>query len=508
MALYTEKTYNEVMNPLKNYAGDNSYVKGYTNALQNGGDQYEYAKNYKAYKNALEAGKANDNDNLFTKIGDFFVGRDLDKTKADYADAKLKQYNDYFEQNGYDKNILPYYFDSGDYKNIIDSAKTEYNPDAGRYMNGGLIGAMVNPFTQVGKMGIDAVTNLAGGQTKERDWLSDLGAIGESALNLATGGGTNILKDLGKGAIKNIARDAAVSGVGAALNTVTQNGAKDFDLGNTLSDAAFGGVAGAALGGALRGLGKIGNKLSNVAKNNRVKIAGNGVANLYSWDGNPVSANGVSYLDALKNSGLDPTDNVVDYTRVSNILQGKKLPEDLATNTKALDQLTGKVNNFVSSLGGDTQNITKPGLVKYSGDAAAQRLYDALSKINTIPSNGASYTVLAYPGLSRNKFGQEIQGALDLAKDWKGTGSKIGNKLANSTIGKATSGAINKLSNSTVYSKTKDILSTNAGKALAGVGGGFLLSKLLNGGNAQNNKFSDDELEMLAEYYYNNYGGQ
>lgn len=471
MALYTEKTYNEVMNPLKNYAGDNSYVKGYTNALQNGGDQYEYAKNYKAYKNALETGKANDNDNFFTKIGDFFVGRDLDKTKADYADEMLKQYNDYFEQNGYDNSILPYYFDSGNYKSILNSAKTEYNPDAGRYMNGGLIGAMVNPFTQVGKMGVDAVTNLAGGQTKERDWLSDLGAIGESALNLATGGGTNILKDLGKGAIKNIARDAAVGGIGSALNTVTQNGAKNFDLGNTLTSAALGGVTGAALGGALRGAGKLWNRYVNLSPSTDIVK--------YAGAGDNATSEYQNALNALKNVDID-TNSLGKMHSDFRKWAAKNHP-DVGGDEKLFKQISSASDVLEKMM---------------NGDAISSVANNPTSNIGQVPITSAQKL-------------QNLKGnILNTPKYMANSASNLFSNISNNKFGKAIYGAAGRLSNSSVATKAKNILSTNAGKALAGVGGGFLLSKLLNGGNAQNNKFSDDELEMLAEYYYNNYGGQ
>ena len=77
--LFTEKTYEEAMRPLANYSGDDNYVKGSIYALQNGGDPFKYASNYNAYKQALEDAKANDNDNFWSGLGDFFVGKSAER---------------------------------------------------------------------------------------------------------------------------------------------------------------------------------------------------------------------------------------------------------------------------------------------------------------------------------------------------------------------------------------------------------------------------------------------
>ena len=48
--LFTEKTYDEAMRPLINYEGDDAYVKGDIYSMLNGGDLYDYARNYNVWK--------------------------------------------------------------------------------------------------------------------------------------------------------------------------------------------------------------------------------------------------------------------------------------------------------------------------------------------------------------------------------------------------------------------------------------------------------------------------
>lgn len=256
--LFTEKSYDEAMRPLINYDGDDNYVKGSIYAMANGGDPFKYAQNYNAYKTALEDAKANDNDNFWSGIGDFFVGKSAERQKADLADEYLKAYSS-----------NPFAFDSGSYNDAGGKIKTDADLDRGTFINGGLLGALINPITQTVKAGVDLGAGIGGNWDawNKRDHLSDLGALANTALTF-TGVG-------------NLARSASLGAkVGAgALNNAIQSGAynlyqngQNTDLGNLAGDMAFGAVIGGAIPVA-------GNAIGNIAQRGAVKSVNNALRN-------------------------------------------------------------------------------------------------------------------------------------------------------------------------------------------------------------------------------------
>lgn len=248
--LFTEKSYDEAMRPLINYNGDDNYVKGSIYALQNGGDPFKYAQNYNAYKNALEDAKANDNDNFWSGVGDFFVGKSAERQKADLADEYLKA----FSSN-------PFAFDSGSYNNAAGGIKTDADLDRGTFINGGLLGALINPLTQTVKAGVDLAGGIGGSiggdehawdAWNKRDHWSDLGALANTALTF-TGAG-NLARGASLGA--KVGAGALIGGLQNGAYNLYQNG-QNTDLGNLAGDMAFG----AAIGGAIP---VAGNALGNI----------------------------------------------------------------------------------------------------------------------------------------------------------------------------------------------------------------------------------------------------
>lgn len=263
--LFTEKSYDEAMRPLINYDGDDNYVKGSIYALQNGGDPFKYASNYNAYKNALEDAKANDNDNFWTGIGDFFVGKSAERQKADLADEYLKAYSS-----------NPFAFDSGSYNNAAGSIKTDADLERGTFINGGLLGALINPITQTGKaladLGVGVGGSIGGDEHawdawNKRDHLSDLGALANTALTF-TGVG-NLARGASLGA--KIGAGALISGLQNGAYNLYENG-QNVNLGDLAGDMAFG----AAIGGAIP---VAGNAIGNIAQRGAVKSVNNALRN-------------------------------------------------------------------------------------------------------------------------------------------------------------------------------------------------------------------------------------
>lgn len=273
--LFTEKTYDEAMRPLINYEGDDAYVKGDIYSMLNGGDLYGYARNYNAYKNALEDAKANDNDNFWSGIGDFFVGKSAERQKADLADEYVKAY----QSN-------PFMFDSGSYNNAAGGVKTDTDIDRGTFINGGILGALINPITQTVKAGVDLGAGIGGNWDawNKRDHLSDLGALANTALTF-TGAG-NLARGASLGA--KIGAGALVGGLQNGAYNLYQNG-QNTNLGNLAGDMAFG----AAVGGAIP---VAGNALGNITTKGAQRIVDSGLVR------NGLNLSDDAYMAAIKNA--------------------------------------------------------------------------------------------------------------------------------------------------------------------------------------------------------------
>lgn len=280
--LFTEKSYDEAMRPLINYDGDDNYVKGSIYAMANGGDPFKYASNYNAYKQALEDSKANDNDNFWSGLGDFFVGKSAERQKADLADEYLKAYSS-----------NPFAFDSGSYNDAGGKIKTDADLDRGTFINGGLLGALINPITQTVKAGVDlgagAIGSMNGDENawdawNKRDHLSDLGALANTALTF-TGAG-NLARGASLGS--KIAVGALAGGLQNGAYNLYENG-QNTDMGNLLGDMAFG----AAIGGAIP---VAGNALGNITSKGATRLVDSAVAR------NGLNLTDDAYLAAINNA--------------------------------------------------------------------------------------------------------------------------------------------------------------------------------------------------------------
>lgn len=473
-----------------------------------------------------------------TKMFDFLFGKNKDQyageydtaiknAKQDRADAAYNfRYNkalydankDYFNKIGVKDPSASYWNDNGQRTNALTETMNQYD----KYLNDlnkekedvawknrynifgdGLVGGLLNPFHQAGT----AVQDFVSSGTKEwdngnRDVLSDLGAIGESALTAAPFAGAGVRALKGGASVANAATKTLgktlLKGAGAgatygALGGLTEMGAKNFDLGSLLGRTAIGGTVGAGMSGIGYGLGKAGDKLANVAKNNRTTATTeNVVSNLYDDMGNPIAKNGVSYQDALKKAGLDQINNPADYQAISNIMGGGSIPEDWINSPSRVQNLTNKINTFVKELGGKTSTPSKPGLVVYNGNNL-QSLYDAINRIKTIPRGTTTAPVTTYTttGLSNKRAGQIAQGIGDLIKDLPDATKNVASKAKNSEIG----------------SNVINLLKTKKGKALLGGSAGLTLAGLMKNRNDNNTgQLSDEEMQELYNYVYG--GGQ
>lgn len=427
---------------------------------------------------------------------DFLLGKDKDQIDREYSKAigDTKQakadaaYNYYYNKAAYDKNkdyfnslgiqdpAKSYWNKNGQLTNALAEGMGQYNKylselskereDVARQnkyniFGNGLIGGFLNPFHQAGTAAQDFVTS----GTREwdrgnRDIVSDLGAIGEVGLDLATLGSASGASAGAKTLGKTVGKGALLGASYGGLGSLADMGSKNFNLGGLLGSAALGGAMGGGLSAAGYGIGKVADKLGDVAKKNRAVRERIG-AELYNDMDNLVARNGVSYQDALKKAGLDQANNPADYAAIGNIMSGKSLPTDIIDNPQRISSLTNKVNTFTKELGGEVASSKASTAV--GAYNPIQSLYDALNNTRTIPY-GSYTTIETYPGLASGRWGRAAQGIGDLIKNMPQTAKNVTSRAKATKIG----------------DNASRILKTKAGKVGAGVGGGLLISQLLN----------------------------
>ena len=211
----------------------------YQNALKDAG-----AQRAKAVEQAVQDRKTYDaNKDYFTKMGVKDPGYASDVSKA-YADEMGK---------------------------IEDARKQAWKEN--RYKNDGtgMIGALTTPYYHTADFAKDLFTgNLGnrysgGGEYGAADPLSDLGALGEvafdvagmGALGNAVRGGTKLMSNVGKTALRT-----GLLGAGENAFSTLREGGSNTNLGDLALSAGIGGVVGGGLGG----LSQLGGNAANIAK--------------------------------------------------------------------------------------------------------------------------------------------------------------------------------------------------------------------------------------------------
>ena len=495
--MFTEKSYQEAYSPLANYGGNDAFVKGKIYSLQNGGNAYDYSKNLSAYQRAYNASKANDNDNILTGIKDFFLGRDIEKQRADAADEFLK----------YSGN--PYEFRSDLYSQNEKNLKSNIDYDKGIYFEGGLLGNFLAPWTQTGgtiaRLGQGVIDNDWEGWNR-RDHASDAAAAAQVALQTATGmygGGapTSALSAIGK--------DAAIGGSSSLLRYLQDSG-KDADFGQAALNTGIGAAIGGLFGGTTYGLKKA---ASNAIKNRMGD---------YIVDPTDMTEESVgAYQDVLKKEASRILNNKAEYADdVVNALEN-----DINKGTYAASKAANTASKARFGVGNDFVSMPRSGITSYDPSIAANTTknvtfspetiqllnrelqsdlqldpmdYISLTGANVIDSTSAA----ARPyyrdfGVSTSGIGRTAQGITDALSGMKGKATGTINNLLNTKAGSA------------IANTGKKILSTKAGKLGATIGAGYGISKLLSGGKGsetENNtvqQLTPEEINEIYNYVYN-----
>lgn len=400
----------------------------------------ENTRKYQDYKKQLE----DDYDKNYSMGGNFlnWLGNGLSGggwSKGDFLKNRgITDETDAYGNAGYFGNSS-----MGDLRN----AGSEYNKgrlaqiEAGKGLFSGvpIIGDLLSAPTQVVSAGKDlAEGGLSKWQSGKRDWLSDLGALGETGLDIATlgtssgatAGAKTLGKTIGKGALLG-----AGYGLTGGLNEM---GAKDFDLGRLALNAGIGAGVGGGIAGLGYGLGKAWNKYSQPAPSKSTDIMP------YTGGANTSSTAYQDAINALKGYGLDPND-------VSGTLKSAHRAAALATHPD-----------------------------KVGSDTAFKTIQDAYNVLSGKGGNTANRVVTPVATSAPT---------LSFAEKLKNFGSNIpnmGRDLANTKVG----------------TNIANLLKTKRGKVLLGGSAGLTLAGLMKNRNDNTGQLSDEEMQELYNYVY------
>lgn len=310
----------------------------------------ENTRKYQDYKKQLE----DDYDKNYSIGGNFlnWLGNGLSGggwSKGDFLKNRgITDETDQYGNAGYFGNSS-----MGDLRN----AGSEYNKgrlaqlEAGKGLFSGIpvIGDLLSAPTQVVSAGKDlAEGGLSKWQSGKRDWLSDVGALGETALDVATLGSGATAKTLGK----TIGKGAALGAGYGLTGGLNEMGAKNFDLGRLALNTGIGAGVGGALSGGIYGLGKAWNKYSQPAPSKSTDLIP------YSGGANTNSTAYQDALNTLKGYGLDSND-------VSGTLRKAYHNASRATHpdkggSQAAFETIQDAYNVLNGKGGATKATTAP----------------------------------------------------------------------------------------------------------------------------------------------------
>lgn len=387
-------------------------------------------------------------------------------------DAIYGGLNDYLDKN-YEGGARKYKADIMQQNSLRQNESTaNYKANRNNIFGNGLIGGLLNPIAQtVGGVGDLAGLALSGGKYNawdssknplgvSRDVLSDLGAVGETALTFLAPGAT-------KGAsIGSKMAKAGLMGAGyGASGSLRDMGFENFNPGQLALSTAIGGGVGAGMAG----LGGLWNKYtSSVDKDAISKRLSEYAKGAGEYQ---------DKLNILKNEGL--TGNKEELRKAFDVWSKAR---ENHPNSVSIPRLLGDGNTQVSKA--EAENIYQQ-LV----EQAMKEKTDRLNKV----TNAFNYVK------------EKELPSLDLSSIPRKKASSISEGLSNIKNNLFTTNPNGRLSKA--GTKVSKLLKTKKGKVLAGAGGGLLLAQLMkNNNNSNSGQLSDEEMQELYNYIYG--GGQ
>lgn len=421
---------------------------GFFSDLLGGQNKWQIDNEYKKQRDALGSEMARsffsdlENSSLYNNNKDYF--NSIGITENPYS-AENRMANDNAYQNA---------LGSLDKERASAWRKNKFN-----IAGNGLVGAIVNPLIQTGDLAGDMFASpfraLAGEETNrykrdpEKDFISDIGAVGDTALNFASAGTLGAgAKGAGTtlGAMKNMGK---IGAAGSFFNTLREEGGDAFAKGGLALNTLIGGAMGAGIGGLTSAGGKLWNKYAT--PNSMANTPLSASKELIPYDGG--GANYQNALKVLNENGLDTT--TADALKKSYRKAVTTIHPDRGGNESLFKAVSGAYDTMYGKDGADyLQNLLK---ATSTGGATANTPVRFGTKLKTFASNIPT----------------------------------MGKDLANSKAGTKVSG----------------LLKSKTGKVGAGIGGGLLLANMLRGGGGNNattdantldlSQLSDEELYYL-----------
>lgn len=134
---------------------------------------------------------------------------------------------------------------SNQYDSVYDMYNQENKDNRYNYFGNGLLGTFLNPIAQTATAGFD----LATGNYKDRDAVSDAGALGDTLMTLLPGVG--VIKGAGKiGKAMTSVPGMAGIGAGFGASDTLRQGGSETDPNDILQSGIMGGLFGGGLGAA------------------------------------------------------------------------------------------------------------------------------------------------------------------------------------------------------------------------------------------------------------------
>ena len=354
----------------------------------------------------------------------------------DLANKDNKEYIDKNYDGGYDAYKLNYL---NSYENAAKDSMDKYNASKNNYFGNGMIGAMLNPWAQVATGVTDlAGMGLSGGKynawdkTKDpigasRDIMSDIGALGESAFDLA---GMGALGDAVKGGTKltaNIGKTALRTGaLGAGENAFAalREGGSNTNLGDVATNAAIGGVIGGGLGGISQLAGNA-KAISNLSPSKELmRVSGNAIQT-------------PQYQEALKTLGLTGQDVTSDAINRARKQAMKNTAKTVGYETAEGQAQRMAINNAYQTLldnanGKATQAVANARPVKLP---FAQRMANLKAYMANNPSTSKfGQTTRNLLNSKAGKIGAGVGGGLLLSKLLFGGGGNANQEMSDAEL--------------------------------------------------------------------------
>lgn len=382
---------------LKNLlVGDTDGQRDKANAKNWEGVNQAYNNRQKAvaYQDAMRD-YAKDNPDKWSLISDSY-GNTLDDSFLDSFNDDLKNKQDYFNEQ-YTKNRWKEFGD------------------------GGLVSGAMNPLMQTVSLGTNALSTLNGGEgdrwdgngwRRNRDMTSDLGAVGETALDLATlGTGMGA-----KTALGTIGKGAAL-GAGYGLTGGLNEMGKDTDLGTLALQTGLGGAIGGGIAGLGYGAGKLWNKYAKTSPSKELALYNGG------------NAQGGAYQDALntlKGAGLDTTNpETLNKSFKKWVVQNHP---DRGGSTEVFQNVSGAKKLYQDALNGKASatasQVANAGPVRQSMGQQFRNLAGNIPNMrNDLANSKLGNRVSSLLKTKAGKVGAGVGGGLLLASLLKGGGN-------------------------------------------------------------------------------------